>query len=482
LVSDGQRGFEYDDENQLIAVTATNSWRSEFVYDGLGRRRVRVEKVWQNSQWTTSAEVRYVYDHMLVLQERDQNNIPQVSYTRGVDLSGSLQRAGGIGGLLARTEPLAFSLQHSYFHADAVGNITCLVNGQQVVVARYLYDPFGNLLSLSGPLAEANLYRFASKELHPNSGLIYFGFRYYGPNLQRWLNADPLEEEGGINLYLYAGNGPVSGLDPWGLEEAQAQPTYKPKEPPPRPPVEYWGKIKVNGSNPPKVELRGSILVIHDPQIIAAMQRAMDAYEARRARADYVQGVDEGQVRLGDLAVNPEGVLLWAEVKHGVAHDVPIFIIKVGAEYLLLALTPEARLVQVVAQPVSKGKWAATLAARAKQLYAKVKALFAAKGLPPLRQQYVDEVLQLKEVALASRGAGASAEATARLLHAERNALKLKYRELSPADAVKRFEQRNIEKYGNPLGPSIDQLRAAGKSWDDIIESATRPGGGDLGF
>jgi RHS repeat-associated protein len=129
---------------------------------------------------------------------------------------GLLAETGGIGGLLARTEPLAFSLQHSYFHADAVGNITCLVNGQQVVVARYLYDPFGNLLSLSGPLAEANLYRFASKELHPNSGLIYFGFRYYAPNLQRWLNADPLEEEGEINLYEYCRNQPLTGHDNFG--------------------------------------------------------------------------------------------------------------------------------------------------------------------------------------------------------------------------------------------------------------------------
>lgn len=88
----------------------------------------------------------------------------------------------------------------------------------------------------------------------------------------------------------------------------------------------------------------------------------------------------------------------------------------------------------------------------------------------------------MKEVALASRAAGASDEATARLLHAERNALKQKYRDLSPSDAVKQFEQRNIERYGNPLGPTIDQLRAGGKSWTDIIESATRPGGSDLGF
>jgi len=68
------------------------------------------------------------------------------------------------------------------------------------------------------------------------------------------------------------------------------------------------------------------------------------------------------------------------------------------------------------------------------------------------------------------------------MAHAERNALKLKYRELSPPDMVQKFEQRNLNKYGDPLGPSIDQLRASGKSWNDIIDSALRPGGKDLGY
>lgn len=105
-----------------------------------------------------------------------------------------------------------------------------------------------------------------------------------------------------------------------------------------------------------------------------------------------------------------------------------------------------------------------------------------AKVVPALRQQYVDAVAKLVDSASGLRGVGATSEDIARALHAERNALKLQYRQLSPADLVKKFEQRNIDKYGNPLGPSIDQLRAQGKTWDQIIESATRPGGEDLGY
>src|SRR5881409_3447912 len=56
---------------------------------------------------------------------------------------------------------------------------------------------------MSGPLAEANLYRFSSKEYHANSRLSYYGFRYYDPNLQRWISQDPLGDVGSA-VYLRA--------------------------------------------------------------------------------------------------------------------------------------------------------------------------------------------------------------------------------------------------------------------------------------
>src|SRR4051812_36928269 len=91
LVFDGLRAFDYDDENQLIRVTVTNSFRSEFAYDGKMRRRIRREYAWQLGTWRITSEVRYVYDGNLVVQERDGLNVPTVAYTRGKDLSGSLE-------------------------------------------------------------------------------------------------------------------------------------------------------------------------------------------------------------------------------------------------------------------------------------------------------------------------------------------------------------------------------------------------------
>ena len=168
LTNDGRRVFEYDFENQLTNVFVASEWRSEFQYDGFGRRRVRKEYAW-NGSWLLTNEVRYVYDGMLVVQERDANNLALVSYTRGNDLSRSLQGAGGIGGLLARTEMFNLESPHAYYHADGNGNVTALMNANGAIVARYHYDPYGNLLAMSGPLAEANLYRFSSKEWHAKS-------------------------------------------------------------------------------------------------------------------------------------------------------------------------------------------------------------------------------------------------------------------------------------------------------------------------
>jgi RHS repeat-associated protein len=162
---------------------------------------------------------RYVYDGWRVIQERDTANTPTVSYTRGVDLSGTLEGAGGIGGLLDRTDHSALNPQLStaFYHADALGNVTCLLDASQGPVARYRYDPFGVITAQSGFLADMNVYRFSSKEWHPYSGMYYYGYRFYDPSLQRWVNRDPIQEWGGANLYCFLENQPTAFVDLLGL-------------------------------------------------------------------------------------------------------------------------------------------------------------------------------------------------------------------------------------------------------------------------
>jgi RHS repeat-associated protein len=232
LRTNGTRIFEYDDENQLTRITEPNAWKSEFVYDGKMKMRISRDYTWQGGAWLQTNEVRRVYDGMLAIQERNSLNVPTLTYTRGRDLSGSLQGAGGIGGLLALSDQKSTILNHSYYHADGNGNVTCLVDTNQTVVARYLSDPYGNSLSVTGSKSDQNCYRFSSKESHAGSGLVYYGYRWYIPELQRWLNRDPLgsfaSERGsrrifavevveGPNLYGYVRNQPLDNYDPNGL-------------------------------------------------------------------------------------------------------------------------------------------------------------------------------------------------------------------------------------------------------------------------
>jgi RHS repeat-associated protein len=236
--------FTYDDENRLIQLEDTSSnhvFMTKFFYDGLSRLRIRQEFVLaaatnpppdgpvlggpgldgaDSPDWMLSLEVRYLYDGLRVIQERDSNNVPTVSYTRGNDLSGTLEGAGGIGGLLARSHGYSDGnwSTHDYYHADGNGNITFMLNSGQSMVASYRYDPFGNTISSSGSLADANLYRFSSKEYCTNSGMYYYLYRFYDPGLHRWINRDPIGERGGINFFEFVDNSPVFQIDPLGLD------------------------------------------------------------------------------------------------------------------------------------------------------------------------------------------------------------------------------------------------------------------------
>ena len=229
--------YLYDDENQLVSIatdavyTPTGSrWKTDFTYDGRGRLRKRVDSTWNTgtSAWQVSGESRYVYDGMLLLQERSSGNLPLVSYTRGLDLSGSLAGAGGIGGLLGRsvhsaTTPYPLSTS-AFYHADGNGNVTALVDGAGTLQATYKYDPYGRTLSSSGTLASANLLRFSSKPwvqhnlAFTDRGLYYYGYRFYDPNTGKWVNRDPIGELGGLNLYSYVYNNPIRYIDRDGLD------------------------------------------------------------------------------------------------------------------------------------------------------------------------------------------------------------------------------------------------------------------------
>lgn len=227
LISDGLRTYTWDAENRLIAVEsdpglpAEMRRRSEYAYDAQSRRLHATHYVWHSAsdQFQVSGDHTFVYDGWnLIAEQVDTTSSSRTNYyTWGLDLSGTPQGAGGIGGLLAvslppnETNPLLIPLY------DGIGNITALADTSGVLVAEYEYDAFGKLLRQSGPYAAANPFRFSTKYQDSAHHLIYYGYRWYNPELGRWLNRDPLEEEGGINLYSFVDNNSVNVVDPLGL-------------------------------------------------------------------------------------------------------------------------------------------------------------------------------------------------------------------------------------------------------------------------
>ena len=99
---------------------------------------------------------------------------------------------------------------------DANGNIIAYLDANGSTVAEYFYDAFGNCVSATGALADFFRFQYSTKYVDSESGLIYYGYRYMHPILGRWLTPDPLEEQGGLNLYSFCANNGENEIDPLG--------------------------------------------------------------------------------------------------------------------------------------------------------------------------------------------------------------------------------------------------------------------------
>ena len=240
LVSDGTWTYAYGVEDQLTSVTSSSltngAIRVSNTYDYRRRRTSKtVQRLHVTSApppappseevWETVEKRTFVYDDWNLIHETisvidgGTTNITEVQYFWGVDLSDSLQGAGGVGGLLAVSHNGQF-----YFPAyDNNGNVTKYIDEFGNVVAAYEYDDFGRTISQVGSLADFFRHRFSTKYYDAEIGLYYYGYRFYHPSLMRWLNRDPIEEDGGVNLYVICENNPVDAYDELGLWTATAE-------------------------------------------------------------------------------------------------------------------------------------------------------------------------------------------------------------------------------------------------------------------
>jgi|GEM_PF-4872593 len=162
------------------------------------------------------SDTRYVYDGWNVISELDGKNSNAVKRTEvwGNDLSGSLKDAGGVGGLLAVNESLLANAGTYLPCYDGNGNVVAMENTSDgSIAAQYEYGPFGEAIRGTGVYAANNPWRFSTKYDDSETGLLYYGNRYYQSLQGRWISRDLTEEAGGANLYCMLNNDSICGID-----------------------------------------------------------------------------------------------------------------------------------------------------------------------------------------------------------------------------------------------------------------------------
>jgi len=224
LTSDSLWTNVWDAENRLISmqsvagVPAGAKLKVDFAYDQQGRRVQKVVSSWNGSAYVPQYTNRFVYDGWNLAAILNSDFSLLTSFAWGLDLSGTMDGAGGVGGLLWMTVPSGANAGTYFCAYDGNGNVMALVSAADgSVAARYEYGPFGELIRATGPMAKVNPFRFSTKHQDEETGLVYYGYRYYDPGTGRWVSRDPIAELGGLNLYGFALNDPVDYVDKLGM-------------------------------------------------------------------------------------------------------------------------------------------------------------------------------------------------------------------------------------------------------------------------
>ncbi len=220
LAQDGRWQYTWDGENRLVTIEAlaglptAAKYKLDLTYDMQGRRVQKLLSTNSGSGYVAQYTNRFAYDGWNLFGILNPQLAVLQSFTWGLDLSGSLQGAGGVGGLLALNDSIN-GVQFATF--DGNGNLSALTKAiDSTTAARCEYGPFGEIIRATGPMAKASPFRFSTK-YQDETDLLYYGYRYYSPNTGRWLARDPVGPKGGLNVYALAENQPARKIDRLGL-------------------------------------------------------------------------------------------------------------------------------------------------------------------------------------------------------------------------------------------------------------------------
>jgi RHS repeat-associated protein len=223
LLSDGRWNYTWDGENRLINMSSLSGpppgaqFQLAFAYDYQGRRIQKIVSTNYSGSYFGEYTNNYAYDGWNCIAILNPSLSLVNSFMWGSDLSGSMQGTGGVGGLIEVSYYGAAST-NCFVAYDGNGNVSALANAANgTTVGNYEYGPFLEVLRASGPMAVFNPVCGSTKMWDRETGLLYYGYRYYNPSTGRWPNRDPMGEEGGMNLYGFVANNPCLFIDSYGL-------------------------------------------------------------------------------------------------------------------------------------------------------------------------------------------------------------------------------------------------------------------------
>ena len=266
LQATNSRKLLWDEENRLLALS-DNGFVSNYWYDAAGERSVKesggsegvsVNGVLSGARTETTKFTAYISPYMVVnnggyyskhiyigsqriVSELGSSDIfaasPLTTAKAGskdftakyADLTGKIKsRYDSLGvtyrgtdnagaGMITSTAGMITTPVEYYFHSDHLGSSSLITDGSGDVVQHLEYIPFGEVFVDERHSTWSSPYKFNAKELDEETGLYYYGARYYDPRTSVWISSDPLKEKyPNISSYVYCADNPVNVIDPDG--------------------------------------------------------------------------------------------------------------------------------------------------------------------------------------------------------------------------------------------------------------------------